>query len=97
MVYLGSAQESDVDVAALEQHVNEWQTWDNAHAEETDKTPPLGFVISMEGADPIVEPSQAQGWWDDGLRMIGLAHYGPSAYAFGTGSACARGTTQYSA
>lgn len=26
-------------------------------------------------------------WWDDGLRAVGLAHYGPSTYAFGTGSA----------
>src|SRR4051812_43055378 len=48
---------------------------------------PFGFVILMEGADPIVQPDQARLWWDDGLRMIGLAHYGPSAYAFGTGSA----------
>jgi membrane dipeptidase len=48
---------------------------------------PFGFVLLMEGADPIVAPEQAQLWWDDGLRMIGLAHYGPSAYAFGTGSA----------
>ena len=48
---------------------------------------PIGFILLMEGADPIVEPSQAEGWWNDGLRMIGLAHYGPSAYAFGTDSA----------
>lgn len=48
---------------------------------------PFGFVLLMEGADPIVEPEQARLWWDDGLRMVGLAHYGPSAYAFGTGSA----------
>ena len=48
---------------------------------------PFGFVLLMEGADPIVEPKQARLWWDDGLRMVGLAHYGPSAYAFGTGSA----------
>ena len=41
----------------------------------------------MEGADPIVAPEQARLWWGDGLRMIGLAHDGPSAYAFGTGSA----------
>ena len=41
----------------------------------------------MEGADPIVAPEQARLWWDDGLRIVGLAHYGPSAYAFGTGSA----------
>lgn len=48
---------------------------------------PFGFVLLMEGADPIVEPEQARLWWDDGLRMLGLAHYGPSAYAHGTGSA----------
>jgi membrane dipeptidase len=48
---------------------------------------PFGFVLLMEGADPIVEPEQARLWWEDGLRVVGLAHYGPSAYAFGTGSA----------
>jgi membrane dipeptidase len=48
---------------------------------------PFGFVLLMEGADPIVTPEQARLWWDSGLRMVGLAHYGPSAYAFGTGSA----------
>jgi membrane dipeptidase len=50
-------------------------------------TAPIGYVLLMEGADPIVEPGAARGWWDDGLRMVGLAHYGPSAYAFGTASA----------
>jgi membrane dipeptidase len=48
---------------------------------------PFGFVLLMEGADPIVAPEQARLWWEDGLRMVGPAHYGPSAYAFGTGSA----------
>src|SRR5687768_12631373 len=48
---------------------------------------PFGFVILMEGADPIVDPAQAHLWWEDGLRAVGLAHYGPSSYAFGTGSA----------
>jgi membrane dipeptidase len=48
---------------------------------------PFGFVLLMEGADPIVAPEQARLWWGDGLRIVGLAHYGPSAYAFGTGSA----------
>ena len=60
-----------------------WRT-----AWEADPTiAPFGFVLLMEGADPIVAPEQARLWWDDGLRMVGLAHYGPSAYAFGTGSA----------
>ncbi|MBA3644188.1 MAG: membrane dipeptidase, partial [Chloroflexia bacterium] len=51
------------------------------------QTAPFGFVLLMEGADPIVAPEQTRLWWEDGLRMVGLAHYGPSAYAFGTGSA----------
>lgn len=55
--------------------------------EEDPANAPFGFVLLMEGADPIVSPEQARLWWDDGLRMVGLAHYGPSAYAFGTGSA----------
>ena len=50
-------------------------------------TAPIGYVLLMEGADPIVEPGQTSLWWEGGLRMVGLAHYGPSAYAFGTGSA----------
>ena len=45
---------------------------------------PLGFILSMEGADPIVEPGQVQEWWDLGLRAVGPAHYGRSHYAYGT-------------
>ena len=39
----------------------------------------------MECADPIVEPSQAEAWWEDGLRSVMLAHFGFSHYAAGTG------------
>ena len=46
---------------------------------------PIGYVLSMEGCDPIVSPQQAQWWWDQGLRTACLAHYGQSAYAMGTG------------
>ena len=35
----------------------------------TRPTAPFGFVLLMEGADPIVEPDQARLWWDDGLRI----------------------------
>jgi membrane dipeptidase len=66
------------DWPAFQQVFESWQT-DARHA-------PFGFVLSMEGADPIVSPSQAEQWWRDGLRVVGLAHYGPSAYAHGTGS-----------
>ena len=46
---------------------------------------PLGIMLSMEGADPIVSPAQVQQWWDAGLRAVGPAHYGRSHYAYGTG------------
>jgi membrane dipeptidase len=43
-------------------------------------------IVAMEGADPIVEPGELCDWFDAGLRVIGLAHYGASAYAVGTGA-----------
>jgi len=69
------------DIAALDAHMAEWHAWDVAHPEETapegHPTPPLGFVISMEGADPILNPGQLEAWWDAGLRLLGPTHYGP--------------------
>ena len=47
---------------------------------------PLGIILSMEGTDPIVRPEQAREWWDAGLRAAGLAHYGRSHHACGTGT-----------
>ncbi len=47
---------------------------------------PLGFILSMEGADPVLAPEQVEEWWEAGLRIIGPAHYGVSPYAHGTGT-----------
>jgi membrane dipeptidase len=47
---------------------------------------PLGFILSMEGADPVLSPDQVREWWGAGLRIIGPAHYGVSPYAHGTGT-----------
>jgi membrane dipeptidase len=47
---------------------------------------PLGFILSMEGADPVLFPEQVEEWWQAGLRIIGPAHYGVSPYAHGTGT-----------
>lgn len=44
----------------------------------------VGYVLSMEGADPILGPDDVERWWNLGLRIAGLAHYGPGAYAVGT-------------
>jgi membrane dipeptidase len=59
-----------------------------AHASAWDADPagePLGFVIAMEGADPIISPDRLGNWWDAGLRVLSLCHYGASLYAHGTG------------
>jgi len=59
----------------------------DAHYDAAVKNPtgvPLGIVLSMEGADPIVSPDQAAEWFGNGLRAIGPAHYGRSHYAYGT-------------
>src|SRR5262249_33089068 len=65
------------DLADLRLSASEWQS--------SPETAPFGFLISMEGADPILSPAHIARWWADGLRAIGPAHYGPSAYAHGTG------------
>jgi membrane dipeptidase len=42
------------------------------------------MIITMEGADPIVEPEQLHQWHANGLRSLMLAHFGQSHYAHGT-------------
>src|SRR5690348_18278051 len=36
----------------------------------------IGYILSMEGADPILSPDDAATWWEQGLRVVGLTHYG---------------------
>jgi len=75
------------DAAGLDAHVAEWEAWDAAHPSDSPApTPPLGFAISLEGADPILDPDDLAAWHAAGLRMIGLTHYGPGRYAGGTGT-----------
>ena len=76
------------DSENLDNHIDDWRTWESETADDVnaDNTPPLGFVISMEGADPILHPSQLEVWVNSGVRLIGLTHYGPGRYAGGTGT-----------
>jgi membrane dipeptidase len=65
----------------LDEHISAWQNWE----QQTDLPQPrLGFVISMESADPILLPEHLPDWKEAGLRIIGPAHYGPGRYAGGT-------------
>jgi membrane dipeptidase len=72
------------DTNSLNSHITEWEAWEVEA--NLDATPPLGFVISMEGADPILQPEQLERWWEAGLRLLGPTHYGPGRYAGGTGT-----------
>ena len=45
---------------------------------------PVGFILSLEGADSLLTPGHLERSFADGLRAIGPAHYGPGVYAFGT-------------
>lgn len=84
------------DQAGLDAHLAIWQEWEarssagsggcSGGPSDTDETPALGFVISMEGADSILDPEQLSVWWSAGLRVLGITHYGPGRYAGGTGT-----------
>lgn len=63
--------------ADLDSVVGAW-----AHPSET--PPTIGLLISMEGADAIIQPSDVAGWHERGLRAIGPA-WAKTRYAGGTG------------
>lgn len=47
---------------------------------------PIGLILTMESADPILDPQQVREWHDLGLRMVSISHYGTSTYSHGTGT-----------
>lgn len=67
------------DRPVLDSHVAEWKHRGGNGC-------PLGYILAMEGADPILEPSQVELWWERGLRVVEPVHYGVSYYAHGTGA-----------
>jgi len=84
-------------------HLEEWEAsvddgqpaterTDGSAAADATGDPPVGLVLAMEGADPIVSPEQVDEWWSRGVRIVSLAHYGRSTYANGTG--CEGGLTE---
>jgi membrane dipeptidase len=67
-----------VDRASLAVHLTRW---DSAAA---DADLPIGYVLSLEGADSIVTLGHLERAYAYGLRAVGPAHYGPGVYANGT-------------
>ena len=52
----------------------------------TDGDTSLGYLLTLEGADSIVTFDHLYQRYQEGLRAIGPAHYGPGTYAYGTDS-----------
>lgn len=65
----------------LDEHIDSWLDWE---LEPSLPQPTIGLMISMESADPILNPEQLSSWKELGVRIIGPAHYGPGRYAGGT-------------
>ena len=61
----------------LDRHVTRWNGGAAGHA-------PIGYVLSLEGADSIVTLDHLLLAHAEGLRALGPAHYGPGVYAQGT-------------
>ena len=75
-------REGEVRLITTATQLNEhWQCWETSNDDHL----PVGMIIAMECADPIVDPHHAEEWWEDGLRSVMLAHFGHSQYAAGTG------------
>jgi membrane dipeptidase len=62
----------------LETHLDYW----NKGEDKTQKA--IGFILSLEGADSIVNHDYLEKAYGYGLRALGPGHYGPGRYAFGT-------------
>lgn len=63
----------------LDAHIALWMNDNN-------EKKPIGYMLSLEGADSLIDISYVERAYNYGLRAIGPAHYGPGRYANGTDS-----------
>lgn len=66
------------NLESLEKHLKRWNDGtSNEHK-------PIGYILSLEGADSLVTINHVEKAYQYGLRAIGPAHYGSGRYAQGT-------------
>jgi membrane dipeptidase len=66
------------DLEQLEKHLSLWKD------ESITSQKPVGYILSLEGADSLVTLEYLERAYAYGLRALGPAHYGPGRYANGT-------------
>jgi membrane dipeptidase len=80
----------------LDAHLQRWELWLDlsppAHgangagvvADSRHHELPIGYILTLEGADSLVTLRHLERAYEQGLRAVGPAHYGPGTYAQGT-------------
>jgi len=66
------------NLETLEGHLELWA------GEDPFLQKPIGYILSLEGADSIIDVGYLESAYQNGLRAVGPAHYGPGRYANGT-------------
>jgi membrane dipeptidase len=66
------------NLVLLEKHLALWSN-DSVHEKK-----PIGYILSLEGADSLLTMGHLDKAYEYGLRALGPAHYGPGRYANGT-------------
>jgi len=82
------------DAATLREHVQLWKGNDVGQGltphpgplpgEGRGRSAGIGYVLSLEGADSMITLGHLERSYEQGLRALGPAHYGPGTYAQGT-------------
>jgi membrane dipeptidase len=78
-----------MDLKGLEKHLALWQS-DSPVMEK-----PVGYILSLEGADSLISVGYLEKAYEKGLRALGPAHYGPGRYAQGTNATGKMGPDGY--
>lgn len=68
------------DLSSLENHIALW------NEENSNQQKPIGYILSLEGADSLITLEYLEKAYQYGLRALGPAHYGSGRYANGTNS-----------
>ncbi|MDA7628197.1 membrane dipeptidase [Verrucomicrobia bacterium] len=72
------------NIQQLNSHVALWEK--AILQDQVDDSLPIGYILSLEGADSMVDISYLEKSYSQGLRALSLGHYGPGTYAPGTGA-----------
>lgn len=68
------------NLSSLQKHIASWNDENNKQQK------PIGYILSLEGADSLITIDYVERAWNYGLRALGPAHYGEGRYANGTDS-----------